>query len=111
MPREYVAEKLTAIEPIQFHHEHDTGVSDLQTARFEVSFSLLRPEAEWVESVRDWLTDNCSGAFEVQNIEPAAWDLYMMNSGRNYDARKANWQRGVIFAQESDATLAYLRFK
>lgn len=48
---------------------------------------------------------------EVQNIEPAAWDLYMMNSGRNYDARKANWQRGVIFAQESDATLAYLRFK
>lgn len=91
MPRKVAAMNLESMPPIQFHHEHDTGPSDLHTARFSVSFvaSSSSPiPGRTPPEVIEWATDNCEGAFENQP----------------YSSR-------VIFAQESDATLVYLRFK
>ena len=108
--RDFCATRLDVIEPVQFHHQHDTGTSDLHVGRFSVAFDLLRADADWGRSVVDWATDNCAGPFELQNIEPRPWDSYSGVSPRDH-ARTARWERSLLFANESDATLAYLRFK
>jgi hypothetical protein len=94
---------------LQFHHFHDRGVSDLHTGRFRVHFNLLRSDADWISPVVDWATNNC-GVFELENIEPKPWDHRSGVSPRDYE-RTSRWERALLFATETDATLAYLRFK
>ncbi len=103
--RDYHATKIEAMEqPLLFHHFHDRGVSDLHSGRFRVHFALLRPDAAWLAAVVGWATDNC-GVFELENIEPK-WD-----GSDPIGSIAAKWQRALLFACESDATLTYLRFK
>jgi hypothetical protein len=108
--RDYFAERIEALEqPLQFHHFHDRGVSDLHTGRFRVHFNLTRADAEWINPVVDWATNNC-GVFELENIEPN-YDAARSRPMTAYKDPVPRWQRALLFANESDATLTYLRFK
>ena len=110
--RDFAADRMILVEfPVMFHHQHDVGVSDLHIGRFAVQFALFRPDADWGKEVVDWATDNCAGPFELQDVAPAEWSFRMNCSPQEYDRNKPAWERALLFAQESDATLTYLRFK
>ena len=108
--RDFYADRVEVIDPIFFHHFHDSGVSDLHTGRFRVHFVQLRPDARWRDKVVEWLTENCS-ICEVEDFTADEREVWLKDHGMRHDTSKSFDLHAVLFTLESDATLAYLRFR